>query len=165
MHLCHVVGNGQVWPEISKVEAVQRWPVSTTKKQVRAFLGLTGYYRKFIPHYATVAAPLTDLTKKFAPNSIAWSNACDQAFLTLKSLLCSSPVLFSPDQKKGFILQTDASNRGVGAVLTQWEDIKEHPVAYFSRKFLPREEKYSTVEKECYFVFRLTTTVWFGLTD
>ena len=122
----------------------------TTKKQVRAFLGLTGYYRKFIPHYATVAATLTDLTKKFAPNSIAWSNACDQAFLTLKSLLCSSPVLFSPDQKKGFILQTDASDRGVGAVLTQQEDnSEEHSGAYFSHKFLPREEKYSTVEMEC----------------
>ena len=150
VYLGHVVGNGQVQPEISKVEAVQRWPVPTTKKQVRAFLGLTGYYRKFIPHYATVAAPLTDLTKKFAPNNVTWSNACDQAFLTLKSLLCSSPVLFSPDQAKEFILQTDASDRGVGAVLTQREDNgEEHPVAYFSRKFLPREERYSTVEKEC----------------
>ena len=150
VYLGHVVGNGQVQPEINKVEAVQRWPVPTTKKQVRAFLGLTGYYRKFIPQYATVAAPLTDLTRKFAPNSITWSDACDQAFRTLKSLLCCSPVLFSPDQEKEFILQTDASDRGVGAVLTQREDNgKEHPVAYFSRKFLPREERYSTVEKEC----------------
>ena len=88
--------------------------------------------------------------RKFAPSSITWSNACDQAFQTLKSL-CSSPVLFSPDHKKEFILQTDASDRGVGIVLTQWEDnSEEHPVAYFSHEFLPREERYSTVEKECF---------------
>ena len=82
VYLGHVVGNGQVRPEDNNVEAVQRWPVPTTKKQACAFLGLTGYYRKFIRHYATIAAPLTDLTRKFAPNSIMWSNACDQAFRT-----------------------------------------------------------------------------------
>ena len=150
VYLGHTVGNGVVQPELSKVEAVQRWPVPETKKQVRAFLGLTGYYRKFIPQYASIAAPLTDLTKKFAPTSIAWTAECDAAFKKLKSLLCSSPVLYSPDFGEEFVLQTDASDRGVGAVLSQlMSDGKEHPIAYYSRKLLPREERYSTVEKEC----------------
>ena len=150
VYLGHMVGNGTVRPEVSKVEAVQRWPVPETKKQVRAFLGLTGYYRKFIPQYASVAAPLTDLTRKFAPTRVTWSEECEYAFRQLKSLLCSSPILYSPDLGKEFVLQTDASDRGVGAVLSQrMSDGEEHPIAYYSRKLLPREERYSTVEKEC----------------
>ena len=137
-------------PEVGKVEAVQRWPVPETKKQVRAFLGLTGYYRKFIPQYASIAAPLMDLTKKFAQTHIAWTEECDCAFKQLNSLLCSSPILYKPDLGKEFVLQTDASDRGVGAVLSQqMSNVEEHPIAYYSRKLLPREERYSTVEKEC----------------
>ena len=121
-----------------------------TKKQVRAFLGLTGYYRRFIPQYASIAAPLTDLTKKFAPVNVHWTEECNRAFEELKSLLCSSPILYSPDLGREFVLQTDASDRGVGAVLSQkMSDGEEHPIAYYSRKLLPREERYSTVEKEC----------------
>ena len=72
------------------------------------------------------------------------------AFLVLKEKLCSAPVLKSPNFKLPFVLQTDASNRGVGAVLTQYsEEGEEHPIAFWSRKFLPREERYSTIEKEC----------------
>ena len=79
-----------------------------------------------------------------------WTEACATAFHKLQELLCSSPVLRSPDFTRPFILQTDASDCGIGAVLSQ-EDLEgeEHPIAYFSRKFLPREEWYSTVEKEC----------------
>ena len=117
---------------------------------MRAFLGLTGYYRKFIRDYARVAAPLTDLTKKAAPNNVTWTDICNTAFTTLKALLCSTPILKTPDFSKPFILQTDTSERGIGAVLTQQDGAgEEHPVAYFSRKLLPREEKYSTVRKEC----------------
>ena len=142
-----MVGNGTVQPEVSKVEAVQRWPVPETKKQVRAFLGLMGYYWRFIPQYASIAAPLTDLTKKFAPVNVCWTEECNRA---LKSLLCSSPILYSPDLGREFVLQTDASDRGVGAVLSQkMSDGEEHPIAYYSRKLPPREERYSTVEKEC----------------
>ena len=79
-----------------------------------------------------------------------WSPACEIAFRKLKEALCSEPVLKIPDFKKTFILQTDASDRGIGAVLSQHDDSgMEHPIAYYSRKLLPREEKYSTVEKEC----------------
>jgi hypothetical protein len=150
IYLGHVVGNGTVQPETSKVAAVEQWPPPETKKQVRAFLGLTGYYRKFIPNYAAIASPLSDLTRKYSPNKIVWTEQCDNAFQKLKAILCSSPILFGPQFDRDFILQTDASDRGVGAVLSQMgDDGKEHPIAYFSKKLLQREEKYSTVEKEC----------------
>ena len=90
------------------------------------FLGITGYYRRFIPDFASVAAPapLTDLTKKSAPNIVLWSEECE-------STLCTDPVLISPDLTKRFVLQIDASDRGVGAVLSQLgADGHEHPVSY-----------------------------------
>ena len=149
-YLGHIVGNGVVQPELAKLQAVEAFPTPTSKRQVRTFLGLTGYYRKFIPNYASVACPLTDLTKKSAPNCPVWTNQCEEAFQTLKRLLCSAPVLKGPDFNKHFILQTDASERGIGAVLSQLdEDQEEHPIAFFSRKLLSREEKFSTIEKEC----------------
>ena len=100
--------------------------------------------------YATLAAPLTELTKKDKPNCLVWSSECAEAFEALKRHLCTSPVLKCPDFERPFVLQTDASDWGVGAVLSQMdEDDNEHPVAYFSKKLLPRERRYSTVEKEC----------------
>ena len=119
VYLGHVVGNGMVQPEESKVKAVKQFPTPVTKKEVRTFLGMTGYYRKFIEGYATVAAPLTDLTRKNSPNRVKWTPACEAGFQKLKSCLCFTPVLRSPDFDRTFIVQTDASNRGVGAVLSQ----------------------------------------------
>ena len=120
------------------------------KKQVRSFLGLAGYYRRFIPDFATVAAPLTDLTKSSEPQRVNWTSKCGEAFEKLKAALCSSPVLWSPDFSRSFVLQTDASDVGVGAVLSQRDDEgQDHPISFFSRKLLPRECNYSTIEKEC----------------
>ena len=149
-YLRHVIGSGTVCPQSAKIEAVRNFEQPTTKTKVRSFLGLTGYYRKFIPDYATLAVPLTDLTRKTKPNQVVWTPECAAAFDQLKDSLCSSPVLKSPDWDKPFILQTDASNRGVGAILSQPDaDGSDRPVAYFSRKLLPREERFSTIEKEC----------------
>ena len=149
-YLGHVVGGGEVQMERDKVEAVKAMPVPRTKKDIRIFLGLTGYYRRFIPNYASIAAPLTDLTRKLQPNLVQWTPSAQTAFQQLKSILCAEPVLQTPDFSKRFIVQTDASDRGVGAVLSQEsENGGDRPVAYFSRKLLPREEKYSTIEKEC----------------
>ena len=149
-YLGHVIGSGRVKPEINKVECVRAFPIPQTKKDVRSFLGLTGYYRRFIKDYASLAAPLTDLTKKNHPETVVWSEECSKAFNTLKSVLTSAPILSSPDFGKTFILQTDASNCSVGAVLSQVDSQGlEHPVAYFSRKLLDKEKKYSTIEKEC----------------
>ena len=114
-YLGHIVGNGQVRPEKGKIAAVEAFPVPKTKKDVRAFLGLTGYYRKLIPKYATLAAPLTELTRKQQPNCLAWNAECAEAFEALKRHLCTSPVLKCPDFERPFVLQTDASNWGVGA--------------------------------------------------
>ena len=148
--LGYVVGNGHVKPDPEKIRSVKEYPVPLTKKQVRTFLGITGYYCRFIESYATLAVPLTDLTKKNLPDRVTWTPECESAFSTLKRVLCSSPILDNPDFGKDFILQRDASDRGVGAVLSQvGEDGIERPVAYFSRKLLPRETRYSTIEKEC----------------
>ena len=140
-YLGYRVRNGHVKVEMSKVEAVSTFPVPKTKKDVRSFLGLTGYYRKFMPQYATIATPLTDLTRKTGPICVKWTPECNEAFKKLKELLRSAPVLRAPDFTKEFILQTDASERGVGAVLSQKDEERvDHPVTYFSRKLLPLEE-------------------------
>ena len=97
-----------------------------------------------------MAVPLTNLTRKECPEVVVWTEECDKAFNALKNVLTSTPVHNSPDFEKTFILQTDASNYGVGTVLslTDAEGL-DHPVAYFSHKLLDREQKYSTIEKEC----------------
>ena len=108
------------------------------KKDIRAFLGLVGYYRQFIPSFLTVAAPLTDLIKKGKPERVQWDANCDKAFGALKEMLISAPVLRVANPAKAFVLQTDASDRGLGAVLSQaGEDECEHPVAFASRNLLP----------------------------
>ena len=130
VYLGHIIGGGKVKPEQSKTEAVEKFTVPKTKKDVRSFLGLTGYYRKFIPDYAAIAAPLSDLTCKNRPMKVQWTAVCELAFKKLKQALCSSPILHSPDFNQPFLLQTDASNRAVGAVLSQMDSSGDHPIAY-----------------------------------
>ncbi|XP_040195045.1 uncharacterized protein LOC120928035 [Rana temporaria] len=149
-YLGHRVGCGKQRPEPAKIEAVLNWPVPRTKTQVLAFLGTAGYYRKFVPHYSDIAKPLTDLTKKTLPKQVLWSPECETAFHQLKTALTQAPILAAPDANKRFVVHTDASMFGLGAVLSQvGDDGKEHPVAYLSRKLLPREVGYAAVEKEC----------------
>ena len=136
--------------EEAKIAAIADFDWPTTKRQVRAFLGLAGYYRRFVPNFAEKAAPLTDCTKKDHPDKLHWTPELEMSFHALKEALVSHPVLCCPDEQLPFILQTDASARGVGAVLSQHGgDNEERPVAYFSRKMLPREQRYSSIEKEC----------------
>ena len=122
-------------------------------KQVRGFLGLAGFYRKFIPNFSEIAAPLTNLTKKDRPNQIKdWLSHHERAFQTLKSRLTSSPILRLPvfNEGKPFILRSDASDIGIGAVLLQeFEGEGKLPISYASKKLLPRERNYSVIEKEC----------------
>ncbi|KAG6936064.1 hypothetical protein G0U57_013578, partial [Chelydra serpentina] len=128
---------------------IQKWPRPLRKKQVRAFLGLVGYYRRLIPYFATRACPLMDLTKARGPDIVKWSTAAEGAFADLRTALCTDPVLVAPDWRREFILQTDASEVGLGAVLSQMVRDDKHPVLFLSRKLLPRERKYAVVEKEC----------------
>ncbi|XP_064470265.1 uncharacterized protein LOC135385018 [Ornithodoros turicata] len=128
---------------------IREAPRPKTKKQMRSFLGLAGYYRDFVPNYATLASPLTDLTKKRANNIIEWTEAHQIAFDALKHALSEPPILRAPDFNKPFVLRTDASDVGLGAVLLQKGESDLHPVAYASRKLCPREQAYSAIEKEC----------------
>ncbi|XP_038057353.1 uncharacterized protein LOC119728962 [Patiria miniata] len=147
--LGHTIGEGIVKPHQDKVDQVLKAERPRTKKQVRSFLGLVGFYRKFIPNFSAIAAPLSDLTKKGNPNKVNWSDAQDVAFETLKRRVASAPILHLPNFDKQFILQTDASDIGIGAVLMQEEDGVKFPISYVSRKLLPREAKYSVIEREC----------------
>ena len=148
-YLGYIIGFGQIKPQLGKVEAIQSFPVPTTKKRLRGFLGLVGWYRKFVPQFADRAVVLTDLTKASASSKVHWTDECDRAFRDLKEAICTHPVLHSPDFEKPFILQTDASGVGLGAVLLQEVEGERRPVVFLSRKLLDRETRYSTVEKEC----------------
>lgn len=137
---------------MTKVEAVQEFRRPQTKKDIRAFLGLAGYYRRFIPAFSSTAACLSDLTKAMAPTVVDWTAECEDAFMSLKNVLVGPPVLASPDYGRQFLLQTDvdASERSLGGVLSQKnEEGVERAVAYFPRKLLSRETRYSAIEKEC----------------
>ena len=147
--LGHELASGTVRPETDKIEKLQKAERPCTKQNVRAFLGLAGYYRKFIPNFAETAMPLTDATKKGKPEVIKWDDHCEQAFQTLKRELGSKPIMVLPDCSKQYVLRTDASSRGLGAVLLQERDGDLRPVAYSSKKLTKTEENYSTIEKEC----------------
>ena len=148
-YIGHTIGEGSIKPQSDKTEKILNAPCPKTKKEVRAFIGLVGYYRDFVPHFASIAAPLTDLTKKGSPNVIDFGEGQRRAFETLKKCISQEPVLRLPDFTKTFILQTDASDVGAGAALMQVFDDRKHPIAFFSKKFSAREHAYSTVEKEC----------------
>ena len=126
----HVVGNGSVTTESDKIERIKEAARPKTKKQVRSFLGLVGFYRKFIPNFATISVPLTDLTKKGAPNVIRWDQSHEKAFATLKDKLMKSPVLRLPDFEKDIIIRSDASDVGIGVVLLQECEDGVFPIAY-----------------------------------
>ena len=127
-----------IQPDPSKVQAA------------REFLDLVGYYHQFIPGFATIAALLTNLTRKGQPNQVNWGDNQEVSFQQLKYIVTGASVLQVADPSKPYTLQMDASNRGFGAVLSQHDPLgDEHPAAFASRKLLPRETKYSTIEKEC----------------
>ena len=128
------------------MDTVQALTQPTTKKQVRDFTGLCWYYRRSIPNFSTT--PMTELTRKWMDNNVKWTPTCEQSFQSLKKRLTEFPVLVPPDWKRMFILQIDASDSGLGYVLSQInEDGEEHHIAFGSRKLLPRERKYSAIER------------------
>ncbi|XP_065149952.1 uncharacterized protein [Paramisgurnus dabryanus] len=141
------VGQGQVRPLDAKVAAILALPIPTTRRELRRFLGMAGYYRCFCQNFSVVVAPLTRLCSPFVP--FLWDDVCNQAFEAAKSLLCSAPVLAAPNFSQSFYLEVDASATGAGAVLMQKgdEDMCK-PVCYFSAKFKKHQLNYSTIEKE-----------------
>ncbi|GFU98122.1 retrovirus-related Pol polyprotein from transposon 297 [Trichonephila clavipes] len=149
--LGHIVGQGFRTPSEIKVQAVLEFPTPHTKTQIRAFLGIAGYYQKYINLFSVIAAPLTDALKGRAKKGeIKWTTECENAFRELKGKLTDKPVLYAPNFEREFIVQTDASYAGKGAVLTQLtEQGEEHPILYLSKKFSEVEKRYCTTEKEC----------------
>ncbi|XP_063590436.1 uncharacterized protein LOC134767369 [Penaeus indicus] len=147
-YLGHIVGEGQLKPTAEKTINIIDTPPPTSKKQVRSFLGLSGYYRRYIENYASIAAPLTELVKKSAPSKVTWREEHQRAFDRLKYAL-TKPILKLPDINNPFILRTDASEVGLGAVLLQEDADEKLPVAYASRKLSNTEQKYSVIEREC----------------
>ena len=145
----HHLTRGVIGLHQDNVAKIREAPQPKTKTQVRSFLGMTGYYRDYIPHYSAIAVPLTDLTKKGQPKCVEWGEAQEKAFTTLKKLLTSKPILRIPDLDKMFVLRTDASDVGIGAMLLQEAEGRLFPVMYASKKLLDRERKYPTIEKEC----------------
>ena len=130
-----------------KVIAVQNYPVPTNLQKLRSFLGLASYYRWFIAKFSASTNPLFKLTCKDTP--FEWSAACHEAFVELKRLLANAPLLVLTDFSKPFLLETDASGEGLGAVLAQGqEDDSVRPIAYASRALLPHEKRYGVSEQE-----------------
>ncbi|GKA83145.1 putative mitochondrial protein [Tanacetum coccineum] len=140
-YLGHVITGEGVATDPSKIEAIKNWPVPSNLKQLRGFLGLTGYYRRFIKRYAMVSQPLTALLKK---NSFQWSNVAEVAFEHLKRAMMEALVLGLPDFDQEFVVETDASGTGIGAVLCQ----NGHPLAYLSKNLAIKHQALSTYEKE-----------------
>ena len=147
-YLGHIVCPGGVAVDPKKVEAVNNWPTPTTIKEIRGFLGLTGYYRRFIHHYADLALPLTELLKK--DQVFRWTPKQQASFVALKTALTSAPVLITPDvsENSEFTVFTDASGFGIGAVLLQNKGDGLRPVSYYARKLDKHEKNYPTHEQE-----------------
>ncbi len=144
--LGHVVSEAGVSTDPSKIEVVKDWPVPIDVKQVRSFLGLSGYYRRFIKDFAKIAAPLHKLTRK--GTLFEWSEKCQAAFETLKTALTTAPVLGYPSCDGQYTLDTDASHQAIGSVLSQDQKGKETVIAYFSKVLKKEEKNYCITRKE-----------------
>lgn len=145
-YLGHVVGKDGLKVDPKKVKAVRDWPEPDNLGKLRSFLGLVGYYRKFVPGLAQTSAPLTELIKKNVPWT--WGDRQRAAFNALKQALTTAPVLAVPQFGKPYVIYTDASDAALGAVLLQDQGHGLRPCAYYSRKLRPAERNYSVGDKE-----------------
>lgn len=156
-YLGHVVSEHGVSCDPAKIQAIQDWPTPKNVHEVRAFVGLASYYRRFVKDFAGTAQCLHELTKKHA--KFVWSETCQAAFEELKCRLMSAPILGYPQDEGQLILDTDASNTAMGAVLSQIQDGEERPLAYGSKRLSASEQNYCTTRREllavvyyvCYF--------------
>lgn len=149
-YLGHIITKQGVATDPSKLSIIQNWPSPTSITQLRSFLGLTGYYRRFIKEYGVIYRPLYDALKK---DSFQWSPQQQSAFLQLKKAILSPPVLALPDFTKPFVLETDASGHGIGAVIMQ----QGRPIAFFSKTLGPKATASSTYDKEAMAILEVET--------
>lgn len=148
-YLGYIVDINGLQADPEKVESITNYPTPSTRKEVRRFLGTASWYRRFIPNFSALSSPLNRLTSqgKKAPPFV-WSREADDAFQKLKHLLSSAPILACPDYNRPFDVHTDASDHGLGAVLTQKLDNEEKVIAYMSKSLSKQERNYSATERE-----------------
>jgi len=146
VYLGHIISENGISPDPSKLEAIKDFPEPKRIKDIQSFIGLAGYYRKFIKNFSKIAKPLTKLTKK--TEKFMWTAEQQSAFEELKERLMTAPVLRYPDFTQEFIVTTDASAYAIGAVLSQGKVGDDRPIAYASRVLTRAEQNYSTTEKE-----------------
>jgi hypothetical protein len=139
-YLGHLVGKDGIRVDPKNIESMQYWPHPKTLKSLRGFLGVTAYYRKFVKNYGNIATPLTALLKN---NSFTWTPATAQAFQTLKMAMCTTPVLALPNFTKTFVLECDASGKGIGSLLMQ----EGKPLDFTSKQISERSLGKSIYEK------------------
>jgi RNase H-like domain found in reverse transcriptase len=142
-----IIEEGKISMDAVKLGGIRDWPVPTTLKQTRSFLGFGNFYQKFISHYSELARPLNDLTKK--DKKFEWSTKCQEAFDTMKKQFMEELVLLMPDQSKPFQIESDTSKMAIGAVLTQLNSNgNRHPVAFLSKTFSETKKKYEIYDRE-----------------
>ena len=145
--LGHLVSENGIAVDPEKTKAVQNWPVPKNVKEVRSFIGLCSYMRRFIAGFSSVCKPLHLLTQK--DHRFEWNEDCQVAFETLKTALTSAPILGFPQESQGeFILDCDASNDALGAVVSQLQEGEERVISYYSKCFSKAEQRYCTTRKE-----------------
>ena len=146
LFLGHIVGQDGIKPNPDTTKAVEDWKTISNVKEIMSFLGLCFYYRSFIKNFSHIAAPLTKLTRKNV--TFYWDDVCEEAFKELKRQLCTAPVLAYPKPGIEYILDTDASDVGIAAVLSQVQDGKEWVIAYGSKRLSKEQERYSVTRRE-----------------
>ena len=144
--LGHAVTRDGISTDPEKVRVIKKWLVPEDESQLKAFLGTASYYRQFVPNFAGIAAPLHSASQK--GEHFRWTTQCEEAFESITRKLMNAPILAFPQLDEPFILETDASDRGLGAVLSQVQVGKERVIAYAARALSKAERNYSTTQKE-----------------
>ena len=153
-YLGHILSKQGVSPDPRKLEAVKHFPEPQTVKNIRQFLGLAGYYRRFIKNFATMSKPLTKLLEK--ETNFIWNEKTQESFDSLKEALCNPPILQYPDFSKSFIITTDASGYAIGGIVSQGEIGKDLPIIVASWVLRGPELNYEVDEKEASVRFKLS---------
>ena len=170
-YLGHLISPEGISPLPNKLDSIRHMPVPNSTKEIKQFLGLTGYYRKFVPRFADISRPLTTLTKK--DTKFEWTSACQKSFELLKEALCGEPVLKYADTSKPYTLYTDASKYGWAGVLTQphtttidgKSTTTDHPVAFVSGLFRGSQLNWAALTKEAFAIYMSAKKLSFYLTD
>ena len=170
-YLGHLISPKGISPLPNRLDSIKHMPVPNSAKEIKQFLGLTGYYTKFVPRFADISRPLTTLTKKDA--KFEWTSACQKSFELLKEALCGEPVLKYADTSKPYTLYTDASKYGWAGVLTQPHITKidgkstttDHPVAFVSGLFRGSQLNWAALTKEAFAIYMSVKKLLFNLTD